>query len=241
MQKKNLLRLVLCFVLLIGPVYIKGEIKVIHDSNGNVTLTDENPRTKPGSKTRVYRSGNITYVSEYSFSSGKIPSKYLNKIRSLARKHDLDESIIIAVARAESGFNPFAISNKGAVGIMQLMPATAMIYGVINRFNADQNLEAGVKHLKYLYERYNHNIPLTLAAYNAGEEAVKKYGGVPPYRETREYVKRVMAYMGKPFVESASKKIKSSTTIYQYVTADGKRMISDTYPSNAVGEVIVID
>ena len=120
------------------------------------------------------------------------------------------------MAKAESSFNPFAVSPKGAVGIMQLMKDTARQYGVINRYNADENIEAGVKHLKYLYEKYRGNIPLTLAAYNAGEEAVSKYNGVPPYKETKHYIRRVMSLMGMSYTLSSPAPAK--TKIYKYTT-----------------------
>ena len=87
---------------------------------------------------------------------------------------------------------------------MQLMKDTALQYGVFNRYNADENLEAGVKHLKYLYQKYKSNIPLTLAAYNAGEESVRKYNGIPPYPETKQYIRRVMSLMGMSYTFSAT-------------------------------------
>ena len=121
---------------------------------------------------------------------------------------------------------------------MQLMAETARDYGVLNRYNEDQNMDAGVRHLKYLHKKYNGNLPLTLAAYNAGEEAVKKHGGVPPYNETRVYIKRVMTYMGMSYSDLFAG---TSTKIYQYRTPDGKLTITDTYPANAVGEVTVFE
>jgi len=125
---------------------------------------------------------------------------------------------------------------------MQLMKDTARSYGVRNRFDADQNLEAGVKHLKYLYEKYDHNLPLTLAAYNAGEEAVKKYNGVPPYTETRQYVKRIMRLMGLSYSGAGdSSYAKTTTPIYKYRTKDGRTVFSDSYPTDAVGEITVMD
>ncbi len=221
---------------------VQAEIKVIQGKDGKITLTDENTsfaRAK-GKRPRGYKNtiAGITYVSE--LSPNVIPAKYLEKIRVLSIKYKISESLITAVARAESGFNPFAVSHKGAVGIMQLMAETALIYGVFNRYNADENLEAGVKHLKYLYERYNHDVPLALAAYNAGEEAVKKYKGIPPYKETRTYIKRVMNYMGMSY-SITDTPLTAKTKIYQYRTAEGKMVITDTFPSGFKGEVIVID
>jgi hypothetical protein len=219
--------------------FILGDIKVFQDKDGRITLTDD-PSHGRGKK---YRSGKI---SQYRYSAEvvaihKVPTVYYNKIKILAQRYGLDEKLIISVAKAESGFNQFAISNKGAVGIMQLMSQTAMTYGVYNRYNADQNIEAGVRHLKYLYVKYNRNIPLTLAAYNAGEEAVKKYNGIPPYAETRAYVKRIMGYMGLPYTPTSvpNPSNRSNTVIYQYRTNDGKIVITDSLPPKNVAYIII--
>ncbi|MDH5395814.1 MAG: lytic transglycosylase domain-containing protein [Gammaproteobacteria bacterium] len=109
-----------------------------------------------------------------------------------AKKHDIDESLVKAVIYTESYFNPHATSKKGASGLMQLMPATAEKYGVDDLYNPRQNIIAGIKHLKYLLTLYPDNLQFALAAYNAGENAVNKYNGIPPYRETQGYVKKVM-------------------------------------------------
>jgi soluble lytic murein transglycosylase-like protein len=109
-----------------------------------------------------------------------------------AKEHDVDESLVKAVIYTESYFNPDATSHKGASGLMQLMPATAEKYGVKDLYNPRQNITAGIKHLKYLLDLYPHNIKLAIAAYNAGVNAVNKYNGIPPYRETQGYVKKVM-------------------------------------------------
>ena len=111
-----------------------------------------------------------------------------------AKKYDIDESLVKAVIYTESYFNPNATSHKGASGLMQLMPATAAKYGVSDLYNPRQNIIAGIKHLKYLIKLYPNNLKHALAAYNAGENAVKKYNGIPPYRETQGYVKKVMKH-----------------------------------------------
>jgi len=111
-----------------------------------------------------------------------------------SKKHGIDESLVKAVIYAESYFNPNATSHKGASGLMQLMPATAAKYGVSDRYNPRQNIIGGIKHLRYLMDLYPKNIKHVLAAYNAGENAVKKYNGIPPYRETQGYVKKVMKH-----------------------------------------------
>ena len=108
--------------------------------------------------------------------------------------HDVDESLIKAVIYTESYFNPNATSNKGASGLMQLMPATAEKYGVNDLYNPRQNIIAGIKHLKYLLSRYPYKLKFAIAAYNAGENAVDKYNGIPPYKETQGYVKKVMKH-----------------------------------------------
>lgn len=214
------------------------EIIISQDKDGNLTVTNEPTSYKKGPKVYKKRSGGLTFVPS-SFSLEKVPQKYLIKIKKLSQKYGVKKDLIIAVARAESGFNPFAVSRKGAVGIMQLMADTAMKYGVVNRYNADQNLEAGVRHLKYLYKKYNRNIPLTLAAYNAGETAVEQYKGVPPYKETRAFIKRVMNYMGMTY--SSFYNSKFSTKIYQYRTKDGRIVITDSYPANAEGPITIIE
>lgn len=225
-------------ILWVTPVDSWAEIIISQDKDGNLTITNEPTSYKKGPKVYKKRSGGLTFVPSSS-SLNKVPKKYLIKIKKLSQKYRVKESLIIAVARAESGFNPFAVSRKGAVGIMQLMAETAMKYGVVNRYNADQNLEAGVRHLKYLHKKYNRNIPLTLAAYNAGETAVEKYKGVPPYKETRTFIKRVMNYMGMTYSSFYNSKI--NTKIYQYRTKDGRIMITDSYPHHAEGPITVIE
>jgi soluble lytic murein transglycosylase-like protein len=116
-------------------------------------------------------------------------------IDDLARRHGVDVHLAHAVVRAESNYNPFAVSPKGAMGLMQLMPATAARYGVNDPFDPVQNLDAGLRHLRGLLARYDRS--RALAAYNAGERAVDRYGGVPPYRETQAYVRRILAEVNR--------------------------------------------
>lgn len=117
-------------------------------------------------------------------------------IERLAREHGLSPSLIKAVALVESGFDPTAVSPKGAQGLMQLMPATAREYGVRDAFDPYENLRAGTIHLRRLLDRFEGDLTLALAAYNAGEGAVRRSGGVPAYRETREYVRKVHDSLG---------------------------------------------
>ncbi len=123
------------------------------------------------------------------------PSKaqILNVISNISKKHGVDEKLVQALIRQESGFNPNAKSKAGAMGLMQLMPFTARSLGVNDPYNMVQNVEGGVKYLKSMLNKYNGNVILALAAYNAGPGAVDKYDGVPPYPETQNYVKSILA------------------------------------------------
>ncbi len=113
-------------------------------------------------------------------------------IENYAAKNNLDAEFVKSVVNQESGFNVNATSKCGAMGLMQLMPATAKGLGVTNAYNAEENIMGGTKYLKGLMDRFDNNKELALAAYNAGPNAVKKYGGVPPYKETQNYVKSIM-------------------------------------------------
>ena len=117
-------------------------------------------------------------------------------IRRTSDRYGVDVALVKAVIHTESHFNPEATSHKGASGLMQLMPQTAAKYGIRDLYNPKQNIEAGVRHLRYLLKKYRNNLQHTIAAYNAGEKAVKKYAGIPPYPETQQYVTKVLHYHG---------------------------------------------
>ena len=111
-----------------------------------------------------------------------------------AQLHHVQPALLLAVIKAESSFNPIAISKAGAVGLMQLIPETAIRHGVRNLYDTNDNVTGGAKHLRYLLNRFHGNTRLALAAYNAGERTVDRYGQIPPYKETQDYVKKVLVY-----------------------------------------------
>jgi soluble lytic murein transglycosylase-like protein len=115
-------------------------------------------------------------------------------IMSASTRHSIDADLIRAVIKTESDFNSNARSSKGAMGLMQLMPDTARQHNVLDAYNPLENIEGGVRHLRLLISRYRGNLELSLAAYNAGINAVERYGGIPPYAETRQYVRRVLRF-----------------------------------------------
>ena len=111
-----------------------------------------------------------------------------------AQQHHVQPALLLAVIKAESSFNPIVVSKAGAVGLMQLIPETAIRHGVRNLYDTNDNVTGGAKHLRYLLDRFHGNIRLALAAYNAGERKVDRYGQIPPYKETQDYVKKVLLY-----------------------------------------------
>ena len=142
-------------------------------------------------------SRSVRALSESPYSSFSSP--YSSQILAAAKEHKVDPAFIAAVIKVESNGHAHAVSRKGARGLMQLMPATARRLGVRSPFDPRDNIRGGVAYLAELAERFGEtNADLILAAYNAGEHAVEEYGGVPPYRETRDYVKRVLALWGPP-------------------------------------------
>jgi Transglycosylase SLT domain len=139
---------------------------------------------------------------------------YANFISTAAQHHNVDADLIVSVITAESQFNPKAISRKNARGLMQLLPETATRLGVTNIFDPQENIEAGTKYLRELLDRYDNNLVLTLAAYNAGPQRVEQFKTVPPYRETMSYVRRVQQnYKTRKSSQPASARAAPDTTV----------------------------
>jgi len=146
--------------------------------------------------------------------------RYREMIDRIAGKHRIPASLVRSIIRAESGYDPWAVSVKGAMGLMQLMPQTAVQYGVENPFDPEQNIEGGVKYLADLIKLYEGDTRHVLAAYNAGQEAIRKYGGIPPYPETRNYIQRVMS-------RYSSSKIPTRTVIYAFHDDEGRLVLTN--------------
>jgi len=195
-KKTAIRRTLLCalfFVISYGGQAFSA-VYVYTTPEGNNVITDKKI-SKSGYKlkrsytTKPYRSGgrNAPYRAK------PIKSQYDALIVNLALQYGLEPSFIKSVIHVESAFDAKAKSHAGAMGLMQLMPATAASYQLVdNHFNARKNIEAGVRHMKDLMERYSNDKRLSLAAYNAGAGAVSKYNGIPPYKETQNYVVKVM-------------------------------------------------
>jgi soluble lytic murein transglycosylase-like protein len=228
-----------CLALLIAfPVVAAAQIYYWRDAAGNMVLSDR-PKD-PAART---------------FAVGTTPSKNLAAptfkttrgagsdragafdaiINENAAAHGVSPQLVRAVIQQESAFNPRAVSNKGAMGLMQLMPATAAELGVSDPFDPSENIRGGVTYLKGLLRKFEHNIELALAAYNAGPNAVARYGAIPPYRETRDYVSRITKAVD---VAPKPKQIFRTTEIvngrevirYSTVATPGAQLITTSRP-----------
>ena len=197
---------------------------VVHFSNVGVGSGKKYKRLKSTVKTERQRTTapRSSARSRPPLPSSNYPSAYVDIINLACGRHGVDPALVHAIVKVESDFNPYALSRKGAMGLMQLMPQTAVVMNVGNSFNPHENIDGGVKYLRYLIDRYEGNVPLALAAYNSGETAVKKWGTIPPYRETQNYVQRIMKiYNGN---EPA---FRTRCTIYMGYGEDGTLMLTD--------------
>jgi len=162
--------------------------------------------------------------------SSNMPSTYVEMIHNACDRHGVDPALVHAIVKVESDFNPYALSRKGAMGLMQLMPQTAVNMNVRNTFNPHENIDGGVKYLRYLIDRYEGNLSLALAAYNSGETAVKKWGTIPPFPETQNYVQRILKIYNK-----SGNAFAPQYTIYMGYGDDGAIMLTDD-PSKHKGK-----
>jgi soluble lytic murein transglycosylase-like protein len=184
-----------CLALLIAfPVVAAAQIYYWRDAAGNMVLSDR-PKD-PAARTFAVGTTPTKNLAAPTFKTTRgarsdRAGAFDAIINENAAAHGVSPQLVRAVIQQESAFNPRAVSNKGAMGLMQLMPATAAELGVSDPFDPSENIRGGVTYLKGLLRKFEHNIELALAAYNAGPNAVARYGAIPPYRETRDYVSRI--------------------------------------------------
>jgi soluble lytic murein transglycosylase-like protein len=172
---------------------------------------------------------------------------YESIIQEAAALHGVDEDLVRAVIQTESGFDPQAVSRVGAKGLMQMMPATAKRMGVEDPFDPRENIMGGVKYLRMLLDKFKGNVPLALAGYNAGPRKVTRFKGIPPYKETRGYVKKVLREMAEEESETTvvaanaapSPEPKKPTVIYKWTDKKGHLYLSDTPPTGSVPYVVL--
>jgi len=219
-------------VLFLGAAPAHAQIRKLVEEHGRIIFVNADDNT-PARKGRITNSNSALSAAaraERADTSGSSDLRYRPLTRAeidkyvdeLAKKHNVDPALIRAVIAAESGYDPSATSRKGAQGLMQLMPDTAQQLGVHDAYNAKENLEAGVRYLRALLDKYNGDLDKALAAYNAGEGAVERAGGVPNIRETQNYVRRITDRYYHSDSSGRQSWIPAPRSIRREVDADGK-------------------
>ena len=205
--------------------------KVVEPTGRHLFVNAETPaRLKLGA---VRPRATIYLPGETSFTGRDRPAMSIDRdgteklVREAADRHHVDPALVRAVIETESNWNPRAYSRKGAGGLMQLIPTTAQRYGAYDLFNPQQNIDAGVRHLKMLLQRYNGNLDLALAAYNAGEGAVDRAQGIPAFRETRDYVQKVQNAYFRPGSGRLTDAFINRHAIHRDVAPDGRIVFSN--------------
>lgn len=194
MRTHRLVSSFLLIITLLSPALSIADIYKYEDSDGVLHFTDAPSDRRFKIFMRDIQKDNRLRTN---FGFGRIPrnpAEFDHIINSCATEFGVDRSLVKAVIHAESGYNPNAVSSKGAAGLMQLMPGTAQELKVADSFNPSDNIRGGVRYLRFLLDTFKGNVTLALAAYNAGLSKVAKHGGVPPYEETRNYVSKVLNY-----------------------------------------------
>ena len=220
-----------------------GQMYIYKDEQGSTLLTNKQSSDRSLQKVKVtyYPDSNIHSYSNWGKSEASVlPSYSRNKntydhiIRQAAATHGVSEGLIKAVIHTESGFNPYARSPVGAQGLMQLMPATARRFNVNNPYDPQQNIMAGAKYLAWLLKRFNNSTRLALAGYNAGEGNVQKYGDVPPFRETQDYVRRVSSRYSNLYANGVG--LSSSNTMNSTTSTSQPQVIAQSNNYNTSNE-----
>ena len=244
-------RLPALIALLLTGLCLSAQIRVERDSKGQIVITNK------GSKAAARLEGSRS-VAPIPKVSPALRGAIRTKLRSACAEKGLDYDLVAALVQAESDFQPNTLSKKGAIGLMQLMPDTARRFGCKDPWNWEENIKGGVSFLSYLHELFAGDVPLILAAYNAGEDAVRKYSNkIPPYAETVRYVFTILSDYGRPaLVQQARAKLASpadydryyvarrnyrvpTRTMYMYIDSHGVRCFTDAPPSGVNATLIV--
>lgn len=224
-------------ILILIATAANAEIYKYVGDDGEVIFTDIPPQKKFEKTATKAEKESVIHKAVYKKSE---PSKAVNKkqynshkedfrhiIDKKSKEHEIDASLIAAVIRAESNGNRFAVSKKGAMGLMQLMPMTAYELRVRDPFDPEDNIDGGVRYLRYLLERFKGDLTLALAAYNAGPTVVERHGNVPPITETKQYVKKVLSMYNGNSTSFSANNIKSNEQIYKIVLEDGSILFTN--------------
>jgi len=212
----------------------RAQIYSWHDANGSLVLSNRRPATSAGDL-KSYTVPKTDAVRATRFATAERSRQYDDLIVEHARLNNVRTDLVRAVVQVESAFNPLARSPKGAMGLMQLMPATVRQYGVANPYNPGENVRAGVAYLRDLLDRYQNNEELALAAYNAGPGAVDKHGqNIPPYQETRSYVAQINRMANRPLETRGSQIYKVHDIV------DGQPVVryTDRKPASGTYEIV---
>jgi soluble lytic murein transglycosylase-like protein len=209
---------ILAALTCLGAGCASAQLAFYVDEAGRRVYINGNPTPTPAPKTSTKSSPKTLPISD---------PKIEDVIQQMAARHGVDPNLIKAIIKTESNNNPKAVSSKGARGLMQLMPPTARDLGVTNSLDPAQNVDGGVRYLKQLMAQYGGNLELSLAAYNAGPGAVGRHGGVPPYRETQQYVKKIGTLYGSLRTQAEMPESHRSS-IVRYVDEDGRVVYTNT-------------
>ncbi len=221
-------------LLLIYSSAAFGDIYRYVDENGVVCYTDAPAGRKTERVIKDNKTSKKQSKAEENVSSSAVNMDYSGYVKQAAAKYEIEPELIDAVIKTESNGNHRAVSSKGAMGLMQLMPSTAYDMNVVNPFNPEENIEGGTKYLRQLLEKFNGDLTLALAAYNAGPKTVERYRNVPPISETRQYVKKVISLVkGKSnysFSNSLGQDLPATepARIYKVVLDDGTVLFTNS-------------
>ena len=232
----NSVRYLFALVILLAASVAPASAQIYswRDAQGSLVVSDR-PREDSGEMVTYHVPGAKALRATQPLRTSMRGAEFDEAIEEHSSAQGVPPELVRAVIQVESGFNSKAVSPKGAMGLMQLMPATARELGVINPFHPGENIRGGVAYLRQLLDRYGSNVELALAAYNAGPGSVAKYNAVPPYRETQDYVKRVTGASGQ--VSAAP----PDHTIYKWVeTVDGRAIVrySNKPPKGVTAEPV---